>query len=438
MNFKNTKKRQVNINKVVISMYLLLIFIFMFLWSYKTPFVTDDLFFYHEKIIMPSIDDYFQTNGRIFGQIFTRFILSRSLVFSSICTASAFTLLIYILIKLTNSYTNNYLSIERIILITTAIFLFTPGFASVFIWRAGVGNYLITSVVEFLFILNIYKCSSHNKIDLLVIVILGFVAGLGNENTSGGILLICILFIIKKYILDNHIPSSLICGTISLVLGYLILMLSPGSRKRAEVNEYAYLKLPFVRRLFEGLTRQISFLYMEKWPIVYLSLITILIVAAFVFWKKNPRFLDGLIFISGGLASGLILIASPEGMDIGRTYLGPTLLILVGAMLLIPLRIKEKGIKTVYISTISVLTLVCIFNIVIGIQVSREFNSQLSARYNYISQKNSSVVKVTPIKQEGYNKYSLSPIYWEVKKNSEVFPNNQYYKFFKKKVKLEN
>lgn len=431
MEIKNKKA------KAFLLIYLILIFIFMSLWSYKTPLVTDDLFFSNNHIIGPSINDYFESNGRIFGQMFTRIILSKGILFSSICTGLAFTVLLLIIFKITNSYKNNSLYIERIILITVSIFLFVPSFASIFIWRAGVGNYLITAILELLFIMVVIN-SKNNNLYVILAIALGFCAGLGNENTSGGILLICILFLIKSHIQNKKISPKLLIGTLSLIVGYVILMLSPGSRKRAELNDYAYLHQNLVKRLIEGLGKQATYLNMEFWPIVFLAFIISVIVVSVIFWKKNPLFWDGLIFIAGGIASGIVLIASPEGMDVGRPYFGPTILLLIGIMLLIPLKINDKYIKAFYISGILIFALICSFNLIIGIQNARSFNNQLSMRYSHIKRSKNEVVKLEPIERDNvYNKYSLSSIYWEVTNNDSAFPNNQYYEYFRKKVILK-
>lgn len=417
---------------------------FIFLWSYKTPFYNDDLFFSSNhasisSLLASGVDDYFMSNGRFFGQTFTRIILSRGVMFSSVCTGIAFVLLLIILLNLTNTIKANSVYLDRLVITTVLVILFVPGFASVFIWRAGVGNYLMTAVIEMLLLLIVYKRTKRdNKLVAVVAALVGFVAGWGNENTSGGIILICLLLILKKYLVKDKVPIKLICGTLGLIFGYLMLIFAPGGKKRAQLNDNAYLHQNFLKRLYEGFERQISFFYSDVWIVVFLSLLIIVIVTATIFWKNNPTFLDGIIFIIGGLASGIVMILAPEGMDTGRTYLGTTLLLIVGILLLIPLRIEDKGLKCVYISTVLVLTLICFFNVVIGIRESRNINSQILKRYNYILHDNHKVVKVKPIEFEN-NKYTLSSVYAEVKETNDIstFPNNCYYRYFNKVVRVQ-
>lgn len=430
--------------RILLYVYLIVMFMFIFLWSYKTPFYNDDLFFSSNhasisSILASGVDDYFMSNGRFFGQTFTRIILSRGTIFSSVCTGIAFILLLIILLNLTNSIKGNSVYLDRLVITTVSVILFVPGFASVFIWRAGVGNYLMTAVIEMLLLLIVYKRTKRdNKLVAVVAALVGFVAGWGNENTSGGIILICLLLILKKYLVKDKVPMKLICGTLGLILGYIILIVAPGGKKRAQLNDYAYLHQNVLKRLYEGFERQIGFFYSDIWIVIFLSLLIIVIVTATIFWKNNPTFFDGIIFIIGGLASGIVMILAPEGMDTGRTYLGTTLLLIVGILLLIPLRIESKGLKCVYISTVLVLTLICFFNVVIGIRESRNINSQISERYNYILRDNHKVVKVKPIEFEN-NKYTLSSVYAEVRETNDtsIFPNNCYYRYFNKVVRIQ-
>lgn len=104
-------------SKIVLSIYLILLFAIITVWSYKTPLMNDDLFYSHNHILKDSISDYFVLNGRIFGQMFTRFILSRGLLFSSICTGLSFVILVFLLLYITNSKKNDVIYLERILLL---------------------------------------------------------------------------------------------------------------------------------------------------------------------------------------------------------------------------------------------------------------------------------------------------------------------------------
>ncbi len=165
---------------MLLSLYSLIIFTFIFLWSYKTPFYNDDLFFVDhnagvKSILVSGMDDY------LVRHLPESFYLK--ILFFSICTGIAFVLLCLILLNLTNAIKNSSMYLERVIITTISIMLFVPGFASVFIWRAGVGNYLMTAVVEMLFLLIVYKKPRRdNKLISTAAIFIGFIAGWGEKT----------------------------------------------------------------------------------------------------------------------------------------------------------------------------------------------------------------------------------------------------------------
>lgn len=108
-----------------LNAYLLVLFGIMFAWSYKTPYMNDDLYFADAKwgsLFSLGVNDYLGSNGRIFGQTFTRFILSKGVVFSSLCTATLFTALLIILFCLSRAITKDKIYPSRIIAITVMVF----------------------------------------------------------------------------------------------------------------------------------------------------------------------------------------------------------------------------------------------------------------------------------------------------------------------------
>lgn len=424
--------------------YLLLIFFIIFTWSYKTPYMNDDLYFANvqwSSLLKLGISDYFGSNGRFFGQTFTRIILSKGALFSSLCTAVLFVILLVILFYLSKSIYKKNIYPIRILVISVCVFYFTPAFGSVFIWRSGVGNYLATSVFELLFLLVICINSKNNILHYILVIILGFVAGLGNENTSGAIILICILLMIKKYIQKQKISISLILGMISSVIGFMLLLISPGSQIRLKLTVPTYSEMSMYQKVYRGLTMLVGFMT-DDFPLllVFFAIVIVVVVTSIIYWRDRENFGNGLIFITGGAAATLVMIISPVGADTGRTYLGAFLLLLVGTVLLIPIDLRaEKGIRCIYISTALVLSMLCFFQVVNGVEQSKNFNGQLKARYSYIEKHKDKIVKVNPLVYKN-NNYSLSTSYSELTSSGNIqeFPNNCYEVYFRKNVSLKN
>lgn len=161
--------KKISIKKILMYIWIIAISIFMFMWSYKTPLMDDDFSFSNYTLVgllKRATDDYFNWNGRIFGDMFSMLILSKGVLLSSILSGILFGLLLFLIIKITKIEQNNKFLLLSI-LITAVIFLFVPGFNSVFIWRAGVGNYLTPSVISLLFILLFYKSYTYGYLSIL-------------------------------------------------------------------------------------------------------------------------------------------------------------------------------------------------------------------------------------------------------------------------------
>ncbi len=422
--------KKISIKKILMYIWLIAISIFMFMWSYKTPLMDDDFSFSNYTLVgllKRATDDYFNWNGRIFGDMFSMLILSKGVLLSSILSGILFGLLLFLIIKITKIEQNNKFLLLSI-LITAVIFLFVPGFNSVFIWRAGVGNYLTPSVISLLFILLFYNSYTYGYLSILFFI-LGIISGWCNENTSGAIILISFLLCIKEWIKNKKWYISQLMGLGGLIIGYAALMFSPGSKKRALISDPQYFDESIFKRFFDGLLRQVNFFYSDAWSLVFFIIVGSVIVLAYFFWKDKCEFFDGLIFIIGGFASIVVMELAPEGMDIGRPYLGSFLLLIIGTFLLIPKRIDIKSMPWFLITTYVIL-LLSFVNCVIGVQDSRYLNSQLNDRYDYIKKnKNKSHIKVKPIDIKK-SKYTLSDSFFELTKDKNYFPNNVYEEYF--------
>ncbi len=144
-----SKKKQ--FSQFFIALLLITNFLIMLVWNLKTPLMDDDLWFRYQAvqghIIRDGIQDYMTWNGRFWGQTFCRVSLLGGQKGSSILNAFLFAILIFLILKITDALQDENFSLLRVVTVISAIYLFTPGFASVFIWRAGVGNYMDTMII---------------------------------------------------------------------------------------------------------------------------------------------------------------------------------------------------------------------------------------------------------------------------------------------------
>lgn len=424
------KNKYYNYKLLSIIVILLLIFLGMFFWNKETPFLDDDfgmsgLTF--KQIISSGIGDYFNWNGRFFGQTFSRLILMRGSTMAGLISSFSFTMMIFLILVITNSVSKSNINVFKSIFIIFFVFLFAPGFSTVFIWKAGVGNYLMPIVVDLVFLCLMIKPLKLHWLSYVLVGVFGIIAGWGNENTSGAVLLISLLLIFKTYKADNYFSKRLIIGSIFCALGFITLILSPGSKKRELLTDSKYVKMNLFERISNGLLRQSNYFINHLYIIVFLSIVLIVTIIVLRYHNNFAVDWNGIIFIIGGAAAIIVMWISPEGMDTARTYLGAFIFLLIGMFSLLPMAPDNYNIKTLYVLLFALTCLVTFFTVANGSFEAISFNTMLKERYSYISSRKNktSTIKVQPLNFE-YNRYSLSDVYFELTDNPNNFPNTCY------------
>ena len=192
------------IKKTTTLIFPVIIFSYFYLLSIDTPSYDDDLYISNHQTIatlfQQAYNDYFNWNGRVVGQSAWRIIVSSN-IFVSAFLIAFFALSLILLIQYF-SKTRNIIkySLLSFLLSFFSVILFSPVIGQIFFWKAGAGNYLLTTVVILTFILPFHDWYQEGTIkkSLLyyLLPIIGFIAGWSNENTSGGALLIVFIYII--------------------------------------------------------------------------------------------------------------------------------------------------------------------------------------------------------------------------------------------------
>lgn len=313
-------------------------FVAVFIYNILTPLMSDDLLF--DKNLYHSIGDifyqeylqYFNWTGRSVLQICLKFssLMPKS-IFNIINSLMFIALSLLIYANITNKKKNDcflYLIIQ--------IFLWfgTVEFGQTILWLGGACNYLWGIVIILSFITLCRKLLSYDgKVPAgisVVYFILGILAGWGNENTSGGAILIVLLFWLYDYLVKKRLNKSLISGLVGACVGFLFLVISPSNRERASLmaSEETYSGVAaYVSRGLKiiGVYRQYFFVYLAC--IIFLSF--------FLYMKyKNGNLLIGpWIFSISGLATGAVLIFTPQPMN--RAYFGAGIFLLIATIQLI-------------------------------------------------------------------------------------------------------
>lgn len=435
--------------RILLTVYFFFIFVFISGFSYKTPFMDEDLDLTlnsFNAIIYGSISDYFNWNGRFWGQTFSRLLASSGQLISSIVAGVLFIILIMLISKLAGAYGRNEIFLSKIILITAFLIVVVPDFGSVYIWRAGVGNYLVMGIIELLYLFWFFKDDMGSKsLYVCISVILAFIAGWGNENTSGAVLLITLLNLLIDYIKNRRIQWDKCPGVVANLLGLIILVFSPGDHARMVTTHPDYLKESLFNRAVAGLSRICHYILSNHLLVIFIIFVVLAYLSSvFLYYyrgiKDNTRLLKSGTFIISGLAGIFVMILSPEGMDTGRTYFGPVVLLIIGLMLLIPDVTKNRRTQGILISCTSIFIIFTSCTAYRGIKEAMIFNDQLSERYHTIKAEKAKGVKIVyldPLYVPS-SKFSVIGSYYELSSDPKVFPNAAYQRFYGVKVLPKN
>ena len=120
-----------------------------------------------------------------------------------------------------------------------ALWAFTPGFTPVFLWLTGACNYLWTCVMLLGFVIPYIKeyyfpeeRTGDSAFFTGFMFFFGIVSGWTNENSAGWVILLLFLFLLRLHKNELSIHNWMYAGLAGLLIGYLLLVLSPGNLSR--------------------------------------------------------------------------------------------------------------------------------------------------------------------------------------------------------------
>ena len=417
----------------------------MFLWNYSTPLWDDDLepakYSGVLEILAQTKADYFGWNGRIVGQTLFRLLSVGDHLLVSLLNATVFVIFIRLIYALVKKDRDNLLYMT----ITLFLVLTLPVFGQTILWKAGAGNYLWVVTINLAFIyIYIYKASGffNKKTSIMGIVatifflVLAVIAGIGNENTSGGTLLLILMVLGTKIVNKQKVTMVEVLGIIFNFIGYMILIFSPSAKIRtiATLGE-SYYDTPLLVRGMKGFLALNETIY--KFYLPLLVLIVVFVTWRYIYNTDKKRFIYGLEWIIAGAGIIYALAFSPLGQDGGRPFFGGIVFITIGIFILCPMELQhgdEKiGLFLKYVLVFGVL-LASFLIIPRGLYDSVKSNIAISSRYEYIQKEarkhKNEIIKVSPLSYYAQTKYSVNYQLEEIKNDAQAWPNNLYNDFF--------
>ncbi len=362
-----TEKYRKQIFWIILAAALLMIMAYNFL----TPYLSDDYSYAIEvrqakslwDLIKQQYGEYLSNSGRVIGQFNVRlslvfdkwvFNLVNSMMFI------ALVLLMYANIRRKKKY-----DIFVLLLIITFLWKYAVSFGQTMLWICGACNYLWGSVFILGFVtyyrhfLNKADKTKHHLPVAVVAFFFGVIAGWCNENTSGGGLMLVLLFGLnfwwdRRKRKERSIYPFMISGVFGMCCGILGMISAPGIRSRsATMSEGDYTGLVGLLSRIYKVTLSIREVYFT------VIVITAIVVVFLVLQKKLDSFQqlrrnETVLFLLAAVATGYVLAIAPTPMN--RAYFGAGIFLFVGCIQgIVDVTDREQAIRAAKYGLVSVL-----------------------------------------------------------------------------------
>lgn len=362
LDIKNEKLRRIIFRGLVfLSFFLILIY------NALTPLMTDDLPYGKMAAEAGSIlellrqeqQQYMTWTGRSVSHMILRCFLAGDKWIFNICNSIVFsmlTLFMYYNIEYKKKY-----DVFVYLLINLFLWTFSVSFAQTVLWETGACNYLWGSTIIMGYISAFRYCmkkdyrGTYQTAPAIALFFLGVLAGWCNENTSGGCILLILIWT-GLYAWENKkVRTWMVSGIAGNFIGFLFMVFAPGNANRQQYMEEAH----------TGLLALVA-----RWLKCNLAvrnhffILIAICIAAFVLvrlqqaqWKKSRNM---LIFFFVFAATCYALVLTPEPMP--RAYFGAGIFLMVSCIQgIADVSDKDLYLKALKISVTAIFTLSFVF-----------------------------------------------------------------------------
>ena len=246
------------------------------------------------------------------------------------------------------------------------------------------------------------------------------------------ILVLLLLGVVDLVKSKKQISWARLIALVCAVCGYLVLLLSPGSRQRAlQTVGAAYFKQSLLRREWLGFVTVTNSLLHNYW-----LLIGAFIVLFWIMWNyyfDREKVIASVSWFVGGIATIYALALSPIEQAVGRPYFGGVIFIIISILILLPSNITDlpRGVRSFFQGSITLFAVYTLAIGIIGVNDSLHSDRAIRAQYAQIQQlqqqrgKNQ-VFTVKPLSYQPTTKYSIDYGLQQIGKNPNAFPNLGY------------
>ncbi len=346
--------------------YILIVatFLAVMIYEFLTPYMSDDIaygdtvakagnFF---DLFVQEYEHYMDHTGRSVAHIILRiFLFTGTKAVFNVAAALVFTALsLLIYVNVDGRKTADVRLYGAIVLL---LWLFEPAISNTVFWESGACNYLFTTTIIMSFLTLFRKNKEAKAAGIIGMLLLGILAGWCNENTSGGLILFELILLGYEFIKNNKsfsfVAPKQITGLVGTLIGFGMLLLSPGNYGRLEVTEEEHTGLMALVARFLKITLNIK----NNYLVLVLIFAAALIFLSYLskdggdFWENaRTPVLFGILFAATCYA--LIMIPSSEL----RSYYGASIFLMVAvlnAVTNLSLKLSENKVsQAIYTSAI--------------------------------------------------------------------------------------
>lgn len=410
--------------------WLIVVIAFFMIYAYNllTPYSSDDMHYMMEvkqagslwDLIKQQYGEYLSNSGRVVGQFNVRLSLAAGEVVFNIVNSIMFMVLVFVMYA--NLRRKRKYDIFVLLLIITFLWKFAVSFGQTMLWLCGSCNYLWGSVFIVGFVAYyrhfLAKAEEIKKHMLLAVLtfFFGLLAGWCNENTSGGGLLLILIFGLNFYLQKKQegkkkIYPFMLTGVAGMMCGLLGMVTAPGVRNRSEnmaEGEYTGLVGALSRTYKHTLT--IRRLFFVVLVIMVIAVIILILQKQLRTWKQI-RTNEAIIFAFAFLATCYALVIMPA-VPVDRAFFGAGIFLFIACIqAVIDVASGETAITAAKYSLVSILCMWLFFtyldNLVNLARIYREENERIEIILNEKEDLEEGEVIVVPKYREAFeNPYS--------------------------------
>lgn len=369
----------------------------IYAYNLLTPYLSDDYAYLIEvrkaaslwDLVRQQYGEYLSNSGRVIGQFNVRLSLYGSKQIFNVVNSGMFLALLLLIYQ--NVRRKKKHDIFVLLLTLTFLWKFTVDFGQTMLWICGSCNYLWGSVIILAFFtlyrhfLEREKPATHQGILAIFLFAFGIAAGWCNENTSGGGLLLVLMYSLnfwwaKRKENRKGIYPFMIAGVAGMCLGILGMIAAPGVRKRsATMSEDQYTGLVGLLSRIYKTTVSIRELFFALLVIMTILFVFLVLQKKLKTWTEI-RTNDSVLFFVAFVATAYVLAFIPTPQN--RAFFGAGVFLMTACIQgIVDIRQDETVISAIKYSLVGILCLWLFFtyveNLVNLARIYREENERI-------------------------------------------------------------